>query len=97
MQVVYRRCCGLDVHKNSITACVLVLGDKGQREARIKEFGTSLKSWSACVCGYSPAKWRPWPWNRPVCIGRMPGAPLKVGNPGNHRLRNASLLGNRVV
>lgn len=43
MQVVYRRCCGLDVHKNSITACVLVLGDHGRREARIKEFGTYLK------------------------------------------------------
>jgi transposase len=43
MQVVYRRCCGLDVHKNSITACVLVLGDKGQREVRVKEFGTYLK------------------------------------------------------
>ena len=43
MQVVYRRCCGLDVHKSSITACVLVLGDKGQRRVRIKEFGTYLK------------------------------------------------------
>ena len=43
MQVVYRRCCGLDVHKSSITACVLVLGDKGQRRVRIKEFGAYLK------------------------------------------------------
>jgi len=23
MEVVYKRCCGLDVHKKSITACVL--------------------------------------------------------------------------
>ncbi len=24
MEVVYRRCCGLDVHKRSITACALI-------------------------------------------------------------------------
>ncbi len=40
MQVVYRRCCRMDVHKDSITACVLVFNDKGEKEARRKEFGT---------------------------------------------------------
>ncbi|HLI83126.1 MAG TPA: transposase [Bryobacteraceae bacterium] len=40
MQVVYRRCCGMDVHKDSITACVLVFNDKGEKKARRKEFGT---------------------------------------------------------
>ena len=54
MEVVYRRCCGLDVHKNSITACVLVLGD-GERDVRRKLFGTywkellRLKMW-LCSC-----------------------------------------------
>lgn len=43
MQVVYRRCCGLDVHKDSITACVLVFDDGGQKQARRKEFGTWWK------------------------------------------------------
>jgi len=43
MEVAYRRCSGLNVHKDSITACVLVLGDQGQRQVRIKEFGTYLK------------------------------------------------------
>jgi transposase len=43
MEVVYRRCCGLDVHKDSITACVLVLDNKGQREVRTKEFQTYWK------------------------------------------------------
>jgi len=40
MQVVYRRCGGLDVHKDTITATVLVLGPEGEREVRKKEFGT---------------------------------------------------------
>lgn len=43
MQVVYRRCGGLDVHKDSITATVLVFGEEGQREVRKKEFGTHWK------------------------------------------------------
>jgi transposase len=43
MEVVYRRCCGLDVHKKSITACVLVVGEQGAREVRKKEFPTYWK------------------------------------------------------
>lgn len=39
MDVVYRCCCGLDVHKQSVTACVLwVEGGKNRREKR--KFGT---------------------------------------------------------
>lgn len=50
MEVVYSRCCGLDVHKDSLTACVLIL-ENGQRQVRIKEFAThwqqlqQLKLW----------------------------------------------------
>jgi len=43
MQVVYSRCCGLDVHKDQITACVLVLGENGKRDVRIREFRTHWK------------------------------------------------------
>lgn len=43
MQVVYSRCCGLDVHKDQVTACVLVLGEGGKREVRLKEFRTYRK------------------------------------------------------
>lgn len=55
MQVVYRRCCGLDVHKKSVTAAVLVCDEAGHREVRRKEFATHwqdlqrLRFWlSAC-------------------------------------------------
>lgn len=43
MQVVYSRCCGLDVHKDAITACVLVFDEQGQRQIRKKEFRTYWK------------------------------------------------------
>jgi transposase len=42
VQVVYERCCGLDVHKRTITACMLKwLGGQGQKE--IRQFGTMTK------------------------------------------------------
>jgi len=43
MQVVYRRCWGLDVHKDSVVATVLVFPDKGEREVRTQQFGTHWK------------------------------------------------------
>lgn len=43
MQVVYSRCCGLDVHKDQVTACVLVFNAKGGRDVRKREFRTYRK------------------------------------------------------
>ena len=40
MQVVYSRCFGLDVHKKSVTACVLVLDQHGGRSVRKRQFET---------------------------------------------------------
>ena len=41
MEVVYRRCAGLDVHKQSISACVLISGP-GEEPASVEKrtFGT---------------------------------------------------------
>ncbi len=33
-------CCGLDVHKESISACVIFPDDRGEEQYEIKEFGT---------------------------------------------------------
>jgi len=43
MRIVHQRCCALDVHKKSITACVLVWDGKEAVEERKKEFGTWKK------------------------------------------------------
>src|SRR5258705_7635589 len=40
MQVVYRCCCGLDVHKKSITACVLWVEARGEKRNEKRVFGT---------------------------------------------------------
>lgn len=40
MEVLYPCCCGLDVHKKSITACVLWAGAKGKGRKEKRRFGT---------------------------------------------------------
>ena len=40
MDVVYPRCCGLDLHKAKIVACVLVPGAAGRPAKEIRTFGT---------------------------------------------------------
>jgi transposase len=39
MQVVYERCCGLDVHKRLVVACVLTPGTSGCPRKEIRSFG----------------------------------------------------------
>jgi transposase len=43
MRIVHQRCCALDVHKKSVTACVLVWDGEELIEERKKEFGTIKK------------------------------------------------------
>ena len=53
MQDILERCCGLDIHKESIVACILKgpLEDRLKPQSEIKEFGTllndliALKKW----------------------------------------------------
>jgi transposase len=40
MDVVYPRCSGLDVHKKTVVACVIVPGAKGKPQKTIRTFGT---------------------------------------------------------
>jgi transposase len=40
MDVVYRRCCGLDVHKQTVVACLLLLDEAGRKTKKKREFGT---------------------------------------------------------
>jgi transposase len=51
MQVVHERCCGLDIHKKTVVACLLILEANGQRHKEIRTFQTvlaelvALKAW----------------------------------------------------
>ena len=40
MQVVYTRCCGLDVHQKTVVACVLITTEDGGVQRIVRAFGT---------------------------------------------------------
>src|SRR4051812_34860896 len=40
MEVVYERCCGLDVHKQRVVACVVVSAGAGPPAKEVRTFGT---------------------------------------------------------
>lgn len=46
MEILYPRCCGLDVHKASLTACILINGSNG-KERHLHRFGTMTRDITA--------------------------------------------------
>lgn len=40
IEIVHPVCCGLDVHKKKISACLITVNEKGKEQFHIKEFGT---------------------------------------------------------
>ena len=40
MDVVYPRCCGLDLHQRTVVACLLTPGPRGKPAKEIRTFGT---------------------------------------------------------
>jgi transposase len=53
MQIIHARCCGLDVHKKSVVACVLITDEDGAGHKQVQTFGTmtadllALEEWLA--------------------------------------------------
>lgn len=42
MDVLHERCCGLDIHKRRITACVLTPGERGKPRKEVRSFETTV-------------------------------------------------------
>jgi transposase len=55
MEILYARCCGLDIHKRSVVACLFVPGAEGTPTKEIRTFGTmthdllALSEWLAAA------------------------------------------------
>ncbi len=55
MEVVYARCCGLDIHKKLVVACLIVPGPDGTAQKEVRSFGTmtadllALADWLAAA------------------------------------------------
>ena len=43
MDMIYEVCCGLDVHKRTVTACLRTAGSHGERRGAVRTFGTMTR------------------------------------------------------
>ncbi|MBU0992397.1 MAG: IS110 family transposase [Proteobacteria bacterium] len=56
IQIIHPVCCGLDVHKKKISACLITVAENGEEHYEIKEFGTftndllTMKKWLTENC-----------------------------------------------
>lgn len=72
MQVVYERCCGLDIHKRSISACLLLPGPGRTRHQEVRTFGTTsaelltLRTWLVAMGCTHVAMESTGPYWRPI-------------------------------
>ena len=72
MKAFYSRCCGLDVHKSSLTACVLLeQSHKGGKQ--IRRFGCTTRELRELVTWLQELGVEHVAMSLPVCIGSLCG------------------------
>ncbi len=49
MEVLYRSCCGIAVHKQFLVACLLVVDEKGRQHKELRRFSTMTGELQQCV------------------------------------------------
>ena len=59
------RCASLDVHKKTVTACVRVPGDHGDRAQHVRTVGTTTAEHAIAGSGTWGTRKRSWPWRMP--------------------------------
>ena len=49
MEVLYRSCCGIDVHKQFLVACLLIVDEAGCQHKELRRFSTMTGDLLTCV------------------------------------------------
>lgn len=49
MQVIHQYCCGLDVHKKTVVACILITSQDGNVQKKVRTFSTMTVNLLALV------------------------------------------------
>ena len=50
MDQLIERCCGLDVHRDTVAACVRVPGPNGKRQQEVRTFGATAGARAPLGC-----------------------------------------------
>ena len=69
MDAIYERCCGLDIHKRTVVACMVVPGSGRQTRKEIRTFGTMTDDLLALADWLAARASRMWRWSRLAYFG----------------------------
>jgi len=101
MQVVHEVCCGLDVHKKSVTACVLWASG---RRRQTREFGTFTKDllemsdWlQRCGVTHVAMESTGVYWKPVLLVGSVSSVGSAEGKQTRHHRRSPQSLGHRLL
>ena len=67
MEVLYQTCCGIDVHKQFLVACLLVVDEAGHQHKEIRRFSTMTGELLAGVDWLQKAHCTASPWSQRGC------------------------------
>jgi hypothetical protein len=80
MDVLCERCCGLDIHKRTVVARLILPGPSGQATKEVRSFGTMSDELLALADWLRPAGCTP-PWRAPASIGNRSGPCRRISSP----------------
>jgi hypothetical protein len=72
LKIVYPICCGIDVHKKFLVACIASTNGKGvttYKSSRFSTFTNSLRK--LFTSGFAPIPVQKFAWNLPASIGYL--------------------------
>ena len=69
MEILYKSCCGLDVHKKMIVACLRLTNEGGKVSKQVRTFGTMTADLLALRTGWWQRAARTSRWRAPAFTG----------------------------
>jgi chitinase len=71
LKIVYPICCGIDVHKKFLVACIAFTNDKGVTTYKSSRFSTFTNGLRKLSDGFAPIPAHKFAWNLPANIGSL--------------------------
>ena len=69
LKIVYPICCGMDVHKSFVVACIATTNDQGVTNYKSKRFSTFTGDYAGVQIGFLRTTAKMCAWNPPGSIG----------------------------
>ena len=92
LKIVHKICCGIDVHKTFVVACIASTNNQGVTTYRSHRFSTYTKVLKSCYNGFLLTTAKMFVWNPPANTGFRSTTSLKMAAPSSLLILNTLKL-----